>query len=197
MNIDSTIIPDNHPQLSFIRWAVNKTMDHAPNFLTQRLKLLFGGLFVLTSSGCIGLLYTQTHGIGTISTGEHTHVSFQARLPKSGYSWEVGLWPVSGSSTNLSAFFGRQLTVRITNLGKEDVRISPGVLVADRPLLVLPSKKTVTVLEGTPNNAAQVHSLFGCDTDRQGASLLVELDFSPAVKINEPVNLGAHGRDAL
>jgi hypothetical protein len=90
------------------------------------------------------------------------------------------------------------LTVRITNLGKEAVRLSPGVLVADkqRPL-VLASEQTATVLEGTPVRAAQVQCLFGCDTDRRDASLLVVLDFSPAMELNELVILGARGRDAL
>jgi len=147
--------------------------------------------------GCIGLLYTPTRGIGTITAGVHTNISLQVSLPKRAHSWEVGLWPVSGSSTNLGGLIGEHLTVRVTNLTKDDLVISNGVPMTNEVHFIVTPGKTSTLFEGTLSRVAQFHCLFGCNTHLHGVSFRLEIDFSPAIDLHESVQIAARGRDAI
>ena len=165
--------------------------------MRKKLYLLWLLILLPVWGGCIGLLYTPTRRVGTITTGAHTNISLQVRLPNRAHSWEIGLWPVAGSGTNLGGLVGKHLTVRVTNLTGDDLIISNGVPMTNAfPLIVKPGK-TGTLIEGTLSRAAQFHRLFGCDTHLHGVSFRLEIDINPEIDLSESVQIAARGRDPI
>lgn len=155
----------------------------------KKLLLLACLMSVLSLAGCLSFVHVPSRAIGTFPTGVYTNVSMQVNLPRNRHSWEIGLWPASGAN----GFPEAHLVAKVTNLAPEPLVVGS----VKGPVLVVPWGETAVVYDGKIDSVARSARLFDCDTHEHKVKFLLEFEFKPALRLDCPVELNAHGRDVL
>jgi hypothetical protein len=152
----------------------------------KKLVLLACLMSVLPLTGCLSFVHVPRRAIGTFPPGVYTNVSMQVNLPRNRHSWEIGLWPSSG--TNLDGFLETQLVAKVTNLSPEALAVGG---------IVVRWGQTAVVYTGTMDDLARMNFLFDCDTHKHKVKFQLEFEFKPELRLDRAVKLSARGRDML
>ena len=145
------------------------------------LVCLFG---VLPLAGCLSFVHVPHRVIGTFPPGVYTNVSMQVNLPKDRRSWEIGLWPSPGTN----GFPETHLVAKVTNLSPETLAVGGKVVRWG---------ETSVIYAGKMDDLARMSFLFDCDTHEHKVKFQLEFEFKPEWRLDHPVKLSAHGRDAI